>query len=197
MKLLDVIILLPLLWGALHGYRKGLLIEIIGIAGMVVAMILGFKFLGLGMDILTPYFSDSTAKKILPYVGFSAVFFPTIFLLNQFGYMIRRSLRFSILGTFDRFAGALVGIFTWVFGISVFFWLVNLIGIKIPAHRTDDTFLYPLVVPVAPNLITKALQLMPKGTDLIREWKQDYLDDAETKSDSSDTESEMEGVEKE
>ena len=195
MKLLDVIILLPLLWGALHGYRKGLLIEIIGIAGMVVAMILGFKFLGLGMDILTPYFSDSTAKKILPYVGFSAVFFPTIFLLNQFGYMIRRSLRFSILGTFDRFAGALVGIFTWVFGISVFFWLVNLIGIKIPAHRTDDTFLYPLVVPVAPNLITKALQLMPKGTDLIREWKQDYLDDAETKSDSSDVE--IDEVEKE
>ena len=195
MKLLDVIILLPLLWGALHGYRKGLLIEIIGIAGMVVAMILGFKFLGLGMDILTPYFSDSTAKKILPYVGFSAVFFPTIFLLNQFGYMIRRSLRFSILGTFDRFAGALVGIFTWVFGISVFFWLVNLIGIKIPSHRTDDTFLYPLVVPVAPNLITKALQLMPKGTDLIREWKQDYLDDAETKSDSSDVE--IDEVEKE
>ncbi|TDE13376.1 CvpA family protein [Dyadobacter psychrotolerans] len=197
MKLLDVIILLPLLWGALHGYRKGLLIEIIGIAGMVVAMILGFKFLGLGMDILTPYFSDSTAKKILPYVGFSAVFFPTIFLLNQFGYMIRRSLRFSILGTFDRFAGALVGVFTWVFGISVFFWLVNLIGIKIPSHRTDDTFLYPLVVPVAPNLITKALQIMPKGTDLIKEWKRDYLDDAETKPDSSDVEAEVEEVEKE
>lgn len=177
MKLLDVVILLPLLWGALHGYRKGLLIEIIGIAGLVVAMILGFKFLGLGMDILTPYFSDSMAKKILPYIGFSAVFFPTIFLLNQFGYMIRKSLRYSILGTFDRFAGAFVGIFTWVFGMSVFFWLVNLIGVKIPAHRTDDTILYPLVVPVAPTVIAKALQLMPKGTDLIKEWKHDYLDE--------------------
>ena len=184
MKLLDVVILLPLLWGALHGYRKGLLIEIIGIAGLVVAMILGFKFLGLGMDILTPYFSDSTAKKILPYIGFSAVFFPTIFLLNQFGYMIRKSLRFSILGTFDRFAGAFVGIFTWVFGISVFFWLVNLIGVKIPEHRTDDTILYPLVVPVAPTVIAKALQLMPKGTDLIKEWKRDYLDE-KVKKDST------------
>ncbi|MCE6990817.1 CvpA family protein [Dyadobacter sp. CY323] len=177
MKLLDVLILLPLLWGALHGYRKGLLIEIIGIAGLVVAMILGFKFLGLGMEVLTPYFSDSAAKRILPYVGFSAIFFPTIFLLNQFGYAIRRSLRFSILGTFDRFAGAMVGIFTWVFGISVFFWLVNMIGVKIPAHRTDDTYLYPIVVPIAPNVITKAMTLMPSGTDLIREWKTEYLDD--------------------
>ncbi|WP_353721767.1 CvpA family protein [Dyadobacter sp. 676] len=177
MKLLDVLILLPLLWGALHGYRKGLLIEIIGILGMVVAMVLGFKFLGLGMEILTPYFSEGVARKILPYVGFSAIFFPTIFLLNQFGYTIRRSLRYSILGTFDSFAGAMVGVFTWVFGISVFFWLVDAIGVKIPAHRTADTYLYPLVVPVAPTVITKGLSLMPKGTDIIREWKRDYLDD--------------------
>lgn len=177
MKLLDVLILLPLLWGALHGYRKGLLIEIIGILGMVVAMVLGFKFLGLGMEILTPYFSEGVARKILPYVGFSAIFFPTIFLLNQFGYAIRRSLRYSILGTFDSFAGAMVGVFTWVFGISVFFWLVDAIGVKIPAHRTDDTYLYPLVVPVAPTVITKGLSLMPQGTDIIRDWKRDYLED--------------------
>ena len=177
MKLLDVLILLPLLWGAMHGYRKGLLIEIIGIAGLVVAMILGFKFLGLGMEVLTPYVSDHMAKRILPYVGFSAIFFPTIFLLNQFGYKIRRSLRYSILGTFDSFAGALVGVFTWVFGISVFFWLVNMIGIKIPSHRTDDTYIYPLIVPIAPTVITKALQLMPKGTELVKEWKKNYMDD--------------------
>lgn len=182
MKLLDVIILLPLLWGALHGYRKGLLIEFVGIAGMVVAMILGFKFLGLGMEILTPYFSDSMARKILPYVGFSAIFFPTIFLLNQFGYTIRRSLRYSILGTFDRFAGGIVGIFTWVFGMSVCFWLLNLIGIKIPSHRTDETYLYPLVVPVAPTIIAKALLWMPEGTELIKEWKRDYLDDEQVAS---------------
>lgn len=177
MKLMDVLILLPLLWGAVHGYRKGLLIEIIGILGMVVAMVLGFKFLGLGMEILTPYFSEGLAKRILPYVGFSAIFFPTIFLLNQFGYTIRRSLRYSILGTFDSFAGAMIGVFTWVFGISVFFWLVDMVGIKIPEHRTSDTYLYPLVVPVAPHVITKALSWMPASTELIREWKRDYLDD--------------------
>jgi membrane protein required for colicin V production len=186
MKLLDIIILIPLLWGALHGYRKGLLIEIIGIAGLVVAMILGFKFLGLGMEILTPYFSDNTAKRILPYVGFSAVFFPTVFLLNQFGYRIRRTLRYSILGTFDSFAGAMVGIFTWVFGISVFFWLVDMIGVEIPEHRTADTLVYPLVIPVAPNVITKALALMPEGSELIKNWKSEYLD----KDKDADTEGE-------
>jgi membrane protein required for colicin V production len=184
MKLLDILILIPLLWGALHGYRKGLLIEIIGIAGLVVAMILGFKFLGLGMEILTPYFGDGTAKRILPYIGFSAIFFPTIFLLNQFGYRIRRTLRYSILGTFDSFAGAMAGIFTWVFGISVFFWLVNMIGVKIPEHRTNDTFIYPLIIPVAPYVITKALTLMPEGSELVKDWKSDYLDKDEKEDES-------------
>ena len=193
MKLLDILILIPLLWGAIHGYRKGLLIEIIGIAGLVVAMILGFKFLGLGMEVLTPYFGDGTAKKILPYIGFSAVFFPTIFLLNQFGYRIRRSLRYSILGTFDSFAGAMVGIFTWVFGISVFFWLVNMIGVKLPEHRTADTFIYPLIIPVAPNVITKALSLMPEGSELIKDWKSEYLDkDKKDNKDEDETEQEPE-----
>ena len=189
MKLLDILILIPLLWGALHGYRKGLLIEIIGIAGLVVAMILGFKFLGLGMEVLTPYFGDGTAKRILPYIGFSAVFFPTIFLLNQFGYRIRRSLRYSILGTFDSFAGAMVGIFTWVFGISVFFWLVNMIGVKLPEHRTADTFIYPLIIPVAPYVITKALTFMPEGSELIKDWKSEYLD-KDKKDDKNEDETE-------
>lgn len=185
MKLLDVLILIPLLWGALHGYRKGLLIEIIGIAGFVVAMILGFKFLGLGMDILTPFFSDGMAKKILPYIGFAIIFFPVVFLLNQFGYAIRKTLRYTILGVFDGFAGAIVGVFTWIFGISVFFWLVNMVGIKIPVHQTDETVLYPVIVPVAPKVITKGLELMPKGTELIRDWKREYLDGSTQERDKS------------
>jgi membrane protein required for colicin V production len=177
MKLLDVLILIPLLWGALHGYRKGLLIEIIGIAGLVVAMILGFKFLGLGMEILTPYFSDGTAKRILPYIGFSAIFFPTIFLLNQFGYMIRRSLRYSILGTFDSFAGAMVGDIYLGFRDQRIFLAGECDRGEDPgAPDRRHLYLYPLVVPIAPNVITKALSLMPDGTDLIREWKRDYLD---------------------
>ncbi|GAB2786354.1 hypothetical protein GCM10027275_33530 [Rhabdobacter roseus] len=175
MKLLDVLILIPLLWGAVNGYRKGLLIEIIGVVGFVVAMIVGFKFLGLGMEILAPHLSATLARRILPYIGFSVIFFPTIFLLNQFGYSIRRSLRYTILGTFDSLAGAVVGIFTWVFGTSVFFWLLSTIGVKIPAHRTEGTYLFPLIVPVAPTVITAAVNWMPAGSQLIRDWKQEYL----------------------
>ncbi len=177
MKLLDLLIGIPLLWGAVNGYRKGLLVEIIGIVAFVVAMIVGFKFLGLGMEILEPHIGHTMARRILPYIGFSILFFPTVFLLNQFGYSLRRSLKYSLLGTFDSLAGGAAGLFTWVFGTSVFFWLLNTMGVTIPEHRTENTYLYPFIVPVAPTVITTAVEWMPAGSQLIRDWKQDYLSD--------------------
>ncbi len=175
MKILDFLLLIPLLWGAVNGYRKGLLVEIIGVFAFVVAMIVGFKFLGLGMEILEPHIGHTLARRILPFIGFSVIFFPTIFLLNQFGYSIRKSLRYSLLGTFDSLAGASVGLFTWIFGTSVFFWLLGTMGVNIPEHRTQETYVYPFIVPVAPTVITAAVEWMPAGSQLIRDWKHEYL----------------------
>jgi membrane protein required for colicin V production len=76
MKLLDILILIPLLWGAVNGYKKGLIIEIIGIGAFVAAIILGFKFLGLGMEILEPHTSAQLVRRALPFLGFAVIFFP-------------------------------------------------------------------------------------------------------------------------
>ncbi len=115
--------LIPLAWGVFNGYRKGLLVEIVGVIAFVIAMIVGFKFLGFGIELLSPYISRELARKILPSLGFSIIFFPTVYMVNQMGFAIRRSLKYSVLGTFDSVAGAVVGLFTWVFGISVILWL--------------------------------------------------------------------------
>jgi len=88
----------------------------------------------------------------------------------------------------------MVGIFTWVFGISVFFWLVNMIGVKIPEHRKSDTFIYPLIIPVAPYVITKALTLMPEGSELIKDWKSEYLDKNKKEAGNEDEDSEEEAT---
>lgn len=175
MKLLDILILIPILWGAVAGYKKGLLIEIIGIAAFIAAIVMGFKFLGLGMELLEPYTSAQLIKRLLPFLGFTIIFFPTLYLINQFGYWLRRTLKMTLLGTMDSLAGAAVGIFTWTFGVSILFWLLTSTGIRMPDHRTDDTYLYPLVIPVAPKIVAKAVELLPASHRLIVEWKKEYL----------------------
>jgi len=163
MKTLDILILIPLLYGAYNGYRKGLLIEIVAVVAFVVAMIVGFKFLSFGIELLAPYISYELARRLLPWLGFSVLFFPTVFLINQMGFALRRMLRATILGTFDSAAGAAVGIFTWVFGISVVFWLLSWAGIRMPARQTADTWMYPYVVPVAPKVMDVASDWIPLG----------------------------------
>jgi membrane protein required for colicin V production len=165
LKTLDILILIPLIWGAWNGYRKGLLIEVIAVIAFIIAMIVGFRFLSFGIELLSPYISRELARKLLPWLGFSIIFFPTVFMINQMGYSLRQSLRYTLLGTFDSIAGAAVGIFTWVFGISVLFWLFSYMGVKIPQNQTEGTYLYAAIRPIAPLVMKKAAVWVPKGLE--------------------------------
>jgi membrane protein required for colicin V production len=157
--------MVPLIWGAYAGYKRGLLVEIVAIVAFVLAVVLGFKMLDVGLKFLSPYISGS--NRFLPYFAFSAIFFPIIFLVNRLGRMLRKSLRYTLIGSFDSMAGAMVGVLTWAFGISVFLWLINAVGIRIPLSASEDTFLYPIISPIAPTIISKASHLLPLGSDLI------------------------------
>ncbi len=165
MKTLDLLILVPLLWGAYNGYKKGLMMSIIAIIAFVLAVILGFKLLDVGLKWLAPHFSGN--NKFLPYFAFGIIFFPIILLVNKLGQMLHKSIQYTLLGSFDSMAGALIGIFTWAFGVSVFFWLIHAIGVNMPNTATGETFIYPVVSSIAPNVINKASALFPLGENLV------------------------------
>jgi len=170
MNVLDLIFILPLLYGAYRGYQKGLFIEIIGVAAFIVAIVIGFKFLGYGMNMIAPVIGENLANRFLPYLSFTVIFFPTIFLINKMGWMLRRALRFTILGTIDGFAGAMIGVFTWLFGISTFLWLMSSIDINLPEKLTKESLTYPAMKKVAPTVISKVSDWIPTGGNMIREW---------------------------
>ena len=77
-------------------------------------------------------------------------------------------IRYTVLGNFDSFAGAVVGAFTWAFGISIFIWLITAIGIKIPESDSEKVYLYPLVQPLAPKVVERAIDIVPKQIDKLR-----------------------------
>lgn len=166
---MDLFIGLFLLWGAYQGYRKGLLLEIVAIVAFILAVVIGFKLLNVSLSFLSPYVGNN--NRFLPYFGFSIIFFPIIFLVNKLGFLLRKSLRYTLLGKFDSMAGAFLGIFTWAFGISVFLWLVNAVGVVMPAEVISKSYLYPYIKPFAPTIINKALALFPMGSDLLDSLK--------------------------
>jgi len=175
MKTLDIILLLPLIWGAYNGYRKGLLMSFVAIAAFVIAVVLGFRLLHSGLAWLSPHLSG-VPRRLLPYIGFTAMFFPIIFLVTKLGQLLRNSWKYTLIGSFDSIAGAIVGLLLWAFGASVLIWLVTAIGIRIPNDARENTFVYPVIAPLAPLVIDKASGALPAGENLLKKLKRSIED---------------------
>jgi membrane protein required for colicin V production len=67
-KVIDIFILLPILWGAFIGYQRGIIIEVISILAFIISVIIGFKTLGVASDWLSPYMTSKVTDRVLPYV---------------------------------------------------------------------------------------------------------------------------------
>ena len=163
MATIDVILLVVIGIGAFYGYKKGLLVEVFGIAAFVAAIVIGFKFLSFGTYFLEQFLGKDRLVSISPYLSFFIIFIPTIFLIRKVGWLMRKAVRLTFLGTLDGILGALLGGITTLFGVSIFLWLLSKTGISIPASAMKDAHYYEFTQNFAPNIISKVLDYIPGG----------------------------------
>ncbi|MBW3545370.1 MAG: CvpA family protein, partial [Bacteroidetes bacterium] len=83
MNALDLVIILLLVWGTFSGFRKGLLLELMGIIAFVVGIAVGLKFLQWSMDWLATYVDIH--ESIAPYVAFFVLFVLVVLAINLIG----------------------------------------------------------------------------------------------------------------
>lgn len=169
MALIDIFILLPIAFGAFKGYRKGLFVEIIGIVAFVAALVLGFKFLSVGVGFISDFMGIGLPGKLMPYLSFLLIFVPTVFFINKIAWTMRKALRLTFLGTLDGLGGAILGGLTWLIGISFFCWLLSIIGITFPIDWTNNAKIYPFVISFGPKIIDKISDLLPFGNKVLDE----------------------------
>jgi membrane protein required for colicin V production len=167
MAIIDLILLVPVIIGVFNGYKKGLLMEFFGIAAFVVAIVIGFKFLSFGADFLENIFGKEILVSISPYLSF--------FVLRKAGWLMRKAVRLTFLGTLDGLLGAFLGGFTALFGVSVFLWLFTKTGIELPQKWMVDNQYFDFAKTFAPNMISKISDLIPGGN-----WVK-YLGELKTK----------------
>lgn len=85
--------------------------------------------------------------------------------------MTKKFLDLTILGAFDNFAGAIIGIFKWAFLVSIVLWLSLQINLTIPDHLTENSFLYPHIVEFAPTIGNYISAIFPFAGDLFESIK--------------------------
>lgn len=169
MKTLDIILLIPLVFGAVLGFKKGLLLEIFGVLAFVLAIIGGFKLMEVGMVYLSEYFEDF--GQLLPFISFILIFLAIILLVNMLGKLLKKVIDMTLLGGFDKFAGAILGLVKWAIGVSILLWLVNNFGIELPG-QDEDLVLYPFLTELGPKLIASLDVVLPFAKEMLESIKE-------------------------
>lgn len=170
MSTLDIILIVILGFGAISGFRKGFVMEVVSILAFILAIIGAFKLLQVGMDFIQENFQLS--GKLLPYLTFILIFIAIVILVNLVGKSVKKMLDMTLLGSFDNLAGAIVGLFKWAFGISVLIWIFNYFQINPISTYGEDSIVYPLVVSFAPMVVEYISVLLPFAKDLFSSVKE-------------------------
>jgi len=148
---IDIIILILLAVGTFSGYRKGLFIGMLSIVAFFIAIIFSFRFMHWGAEILSRNVESLTF--MLPFVAFIIIFLVVTVSLRIIAFAIKKTMDLTILGTFDNFGGAVLGLFKWAFMISLLLWVAHSFEFNVPLEVTEDSVIYPVITPIAPAAV--------------------------------------------
>ncbi|MFC2124950.1 CvpA family protein [Bacteroidota bacterium] len=164
MKTLDIILLIPLLFGGYLGYKKGLILELIGILALILAIIGSFKLLNETIRFLSGYFPEYS--NMVPFIAFLGLFIIILVLVSLLGRFLKKIIDLTILGSVDNLLGAILGVFKWAFLMSVILWLFSQINVSVPADLAEGSFLYEKIESLAPMVGDLIAAVFPFTGDL-------------------------------
>lgn len=143
MNFVDIIILVPLVYAAWNGFKKGLIIEIFTLLALLVGIYAGI------------HFSDWTSARIKETIEIEATYLPVIAFTLTFlgvgamvyfaGKMIERMLKVVQLSPVNKILGVLFGVLKMVYFLSVLIILLETYderGAFIPQKVKEKSMLY-------------------------------------------------------
>lgn len=162
MNYLDVIIAIPLLYGAWKGFQRGLIFEIAMIIGLILGFYIAFKFLHFFEKIVSKYISNS--GNFLPYLTFFLVFILVIVLMILLAKLLEGILKITALNSFNKIAGAVFGIIKFALVLSFLLALLRPVDLRIGLinqQTKNESFLYSRVLNIS-HYLFPALQDVKK-----------------------------------
>jgi membrane protein required for colicin V production len=123
MSALDIFVILLLGGGAIIGFVRGLVHEMLSLAAWVVAIVMLRLFHSPITDSLTGAVGGATSAAVLAFV---LLFLPSFLFMKLLARSIGRRTRSSVLGPVDRVLGGGFGMLKGLLAATLFFLLSNL-----------------------------------------------------------------------
>jgi len=158
MNLLDLILAIPLLWGAYRGFKRGFIFEIFMLIGLILGLYIAFKF----SSLLNGWVSKmvDAGSAVIPYLSFFIVFAAILLILILFAKLLENILKAVSLNALNKVAGAVLGIIKFALVLSVILWSFKALEPHwnfINASTKKQSLLYEPILKTA-SFLTPALQ---------------------------------------
>lgn len=143
MNYLDVIILLPLVYGLFRGFSKGFAIELATLVALVLGIYGAYKFSHLTTLFLRDKFEMT--GDYLPYVSFFLTFVIIVILVNLLGKIMDKLLKAVSLGFVNRLFGSVLGLAKVAVVMCLLVFLVHTLDDKgkfIPEKVKSESLVY-------------------------------------------------------
>ena len=159
MGITDIILLLVLGFAGFRGYQRGFIVSLLSLLAFWVAIVLAFMFLDWGVQFLDETIDGFSG--LLPYMAFVLIFTVVAISISLVAKIVKKSIDLTPLGIFDNFAGSILGVLTWAFGISILIWLTGEFGVELPGNVGEDSILFSKIEPLAPMVIDAFAEYVP------------------------------------
>jgi membrane protein required for colicin V production len=146
MEIIDLIILIPLIYGAWKGFKKGFIMELFTILALLVGLYAAFHF----SDKITEMIVGTTHEKpgYLPAISFLLLFLAVGAMVYFGGKALEQVLKIAQLSFLNKGIGALIGILKWGYLIGCIFVFIQSIDTNerfITKKNKENAILYPAV----------------------------------------------------
>lgn len=165
MNILDLIIFLILALFAIQGYRSGFIKQFFGIAGIIAAVFLTFKYMGTASPYLSSFIENPDYATITAGI---IIFIISLTIIQLIAFWLEEVLKMVRINFINRLAGLIFGAANILIIISAV--LLLLAGFNFPDETTrDNSVSYSSVVMVAPAAFNLVAKVYPGTTDFIDE----------------------------
>lgn len=143
MNYIDIILLLPLLYGAYKGFSKGLIIEVATLLGLLLGVYITIRFSGYTEDFLRDFLNISF--EYLSYVALGITFLVVVVIISLLGKMLTKLINIISLGLVNKLLGTVLGIAKYFIILCIVLLVVNALNQRfhfISEKAEEGSFLY-------------------------------------------------------
>lgn len=154
MSYIDILLIIPLLWGAYKGFTKGFIIQISTLAALMLGIYGGIKFSESVSVYLQGYIEVN--YRVLMLISFALTFLLIVIAIHFLAKVLEKFISLIALGFFNKLFGAIFGLLKTAFILSVVLVIINMADetLKfIPLEEKSKSVLYEPVSRLLPAVI--------------------------------------------